>query len=221
MSRSTVFSLTALFAFSVLVLLSGNAHGLTENFESYSAGLLTSAPWNEGSADDLGPNQIVTAGVGYLGSQGLVAVGDNYGSLGNAWRAADAGTNVLTARLYSDNALSPNNSRYYVGLWNSPSVDGAHHATDDYLAIYLTSFSNGAGNFFSFEYSNFDGPEGDFIAPVAPDDRGDDNSCCSSGILGETWYDVRITLNGDDTATGEYRKSAAGDSGRSQVDVIA
>jgi hypothetical protein len=209
MSRSITFSLTALFTGAVVVLLSGNAQAQwTEDFESYPAGLLTSAPWDEGSAAALGPNQIVTAGAGYLGSQGLVAVGDNFGSLGNAWRAAPAsGVTELTARLYSDNALSSGNSRYYIGFWNSATADGGHHADDDYVAIYMTS--NAGGNFFSFETSNFDGPGGAFIAPIPPDDRAD----LEGGLVNDTWYDVRLTLNVDDTATGEYRVSTVGDNG--------
>ena len=215
MSRSTIFSLTTLGAGLVLVLLNGPAQaGWTEDFESYSEGLLTSAPWDEGSATDLGASQMIKAAHGYGGSQALVADGVSWASLGNAWRAAPAsGVTQLTARLYSDNAQEAANSRYYVGFWNSPSADGAHHSDVDYMAIYLTSFAGGAAtNFFSFEYSNFD-PGGVFVAPVSPDDRADDNSCCSSGVSPNTWYDVRITLNGDDTATGEYRASAAGDSG--------
>ena len=29
------------------------------------------------------------------------------------------------------------------------------------------------------------------------------------GIAGDTWYDVRITLNGDDTATAEYKEASS------------
>ena len=68
-----------------------------------------------------------------------------------------------------------------------------------------------ARNFFSLEY--FDYESGSFVSPPAGDDRADDNSSLSGVISDDTWYDVRLTLNTNNTATGEYRVSALGDSG--------
>ena len=119
MKRSIMFSLTTLITVSVLGLLSGNAQaGWTEDFESYTPGSVLPGPWNEGDPDALGAN-VVTAGAGYLGSQGIV-FGDN--PPGNAWRLApNSGVTQLTARLYSDSSESYP-SRYYVGFHTDPTV---------------------------------------------------------------------------------------------------
>jgi len=199
MTRITVFSLTALFTVSVLSLPSGNAQaGWTEDFESYPNGLLTSAPWNEGVPEAVNATEI--SADGYTGN-GLV----NTGQVGAIWRAApNSGVTQLTARLYSDNATYESFSRYYVGLHTQPIADGGGHAESDYVTIYLSSYQN--DNFFSLEYSDFEDVGGvqTFQSPAGVYDRADDTGT-GVGILGDTWYDVRLTLNGDNTVTGEYK----------------
>ena len=199
MSRSIIFSLTALFAFSILVLLSGNAQaGWTENFESYTAGSVLPSPWDEGDSGALGAN-VVTAGAGYLGGQGMV-FGDN--PPGNAWRLApNSGVTQLTARLYSDSSESYP-SRYYVGFHTDPTVGGDTFPNNDGVYLYLAHHPE--GGFISFENPNYDNQD-----PRQFVSQGTAFSGQNVGIAGDTWYDVRITLNGDDTATAEYKEASS------------
>ena len=157
----------------------------SDGFETYLDGLLTSAPWDEGSP---GGGQVVTDGAGYTG-KGLVGSG-----LGNIWRAADTdpSANVLSARLYS----APQNfSRYYFGFHTEAITDGYNFPGSDAVVIYMMWHTD--GGFLSFESYDFDA--GVF--------QGIDTEWTgqSIGLLSNTWYDVRMTLNGDDTVSGEYK----------------
>lgn len=182
MLRTTIaFTLLALIA--TLGMMSGSARAeWIEDFESYPDGLLASAPWDEGTP---GPAQDVISDAGFTG-KGLVG-----NSLSHIWRAADPGANVLTARLYSETGVDF--SRYYVGFHTEPTqADG--FPNNDSVIIYLSSHSGGA--FLSFESYNYDA--GVFVAA-------DSTWSGQSGILEETWYDVRMTVNTDATVSGEYK----------------
>ena len=162
--------------------------GWGEGFESYPDGLLTSAPWDEGSLVDLGTEQLVTSGVGYTG-KGLTGA-----NLGYSWRATatDLCTNVLTARLYSEPVSY---SRYYFGFHTEAIQDGTGFPASDAVVIYMAWHPD--GGWLSFESS-------DFNAGVF---NGNDTEWTGQaiGLLSNTWYDARLTLNLDDTASGEYK----------------
>ena len=195
MRSSTIHSLTALVTGSVLVLLSGNAQAQwTEDFESYTAGSVLPAPWDGGLATELESN-LVTGGAGYLGGQGMV------GGLppGNAWRLApNSGVTQLTARLYSDGSESFA-SRYYVGFHTDPTAADDTFPNNDAVYLYLAHHPD--GGFLSLESPDYDNQD--------PRQFVSQGTGFTAGILSDTWYDVRITLNGDDTATAEYKEPSS------------
>ena len=156
----------------------------SDGFETYQDGLLAVSPWNEGDPGD-GAGQVVTSGVGFEG-KAMVGTG-----LGHVWRAAHPDA-VLTARLYSELA---DYSRYYVGFHTETSRDNHGFPDNDAVVIYLAYHSDGA--WLSFESYNYDA--GTYVSHAATYTGQD------AGILGATWYDVRITLNNDDTVSGEYK----------------
>ena len=66
--------------------------------------------------------------------------------------------------------------------------------------VYLYLAHHPEGGFISFENPNYDNQD-----PRQFVSQGTAFSGQNVGIAGDTWYDVRITLNGDDTATAEYK----------------
>ena len=188
MARSSTFSLTALVMGSILLLLSGNARAAwIEDFESYADGPIT-APWDAGTI----LNMDVESGIGFTGKG---VVGDNI-NLGTAHRATvDVGSTVLTARLWVDSNSTA--SRMYVGFHTAPTTGAGQFINSDGVIIYLRHHPEGA--FFALESS-------DYTAGVfqSKDDE------VQFGELSDTWYDVRITLNGDNTINGDYKQTTSG-----------
>ena len=180
----TTNTFTLLMLIAILGILSSTVQAAwIEDFESYADGELTSAPWDEGTP---GPLNIVTSDAGFTG-KGLVGDG-----LKHIWRAADPGANMITARLYS--VAGYNFSRYYVGFHTEASqADG--YPNSDSVIIYLSSHSGGP--YISFESYDYD--DGVFVSAYSP------WAGQTEGILENTWYDVRMTLNNDDTVSGEYK----------------
>ena len=176
---------------AVVVVLAcvSDARAWVEDFERYPDGELYYRPWNEGDPG-AGGGQIVTTGAGYAG-KGMVGNG-----LGHAWRAADPSTNVLTAKLYSDAVAV---SRYYVGFHTEPT-QASGFPDNDAVIIYMAWHTD--GGWLCLE--SYDYNAGAFVAAEA--------ACTSQsiGLLSNTWYDVRMTLNGDDTASGEYKLTTSG-----------
>ena len=188
MLRTTItFTLLALIA--TMGILGGNARAAwVEDFESYADGYLASAPWDEGTP---GPDQGVISDAGFTG-KGLVGNG-----LSHIWCATDPGAYVLTARLYSEPGVDF--SRYYVGFHTEPS-QASGFPDNDSVIIYLSSHADGA--FMSFESYNYDA--GVFVSASS-------EWTGQAGILDDTWYDVRMTVNTDDTVSGEYKLTTSED----------
>ena len=173
-----------MMAVVVVLACACDVRAWSDGFETYPDGLLTAAPWNEGNPAD-GVGQVVTTGAGMCGK---AMVGN---SLGHVWRAADPTANVLTARLYSEPV---DFSRYYVGFYTEPIRDGAW-AGSDAVIIYMAWHTD--GGWLCLE--SYDAEGGTIVSS--------DAACTGQaiGLLPNTWYDVRLTLNGDDTASGEYK----------------
>ena len=168
----------------------------TDDFESYTHGAALGAPWE--SVANFG----AYVGLGEGGSKGTQGPGANW-EFGRAYRPTQ-GIVTLTAQLYLESAINYQGSQINlttdaVGMSNGSAGGG------DMLRISLegTDTSNTA----QIAFLSIDGTpgQGDWLADTRV------YSGSSNGdfhLSADTWYDVRIELNGLD-ATASYKESTS------------
>ncbi|MHB9125424.1 MAG: hypothetical protein ACYC4F_05700 [Armatimonadota bacterium] len=180
------------------------AVGWTDDFESYTAGQAVTDPWIYSSYSTDGgvtyQSATVTDSVGYNGSKGIA--GPEYlppdHPYSGAWRAADAGSTVLTTKVMLQNiAAFP---FINVGLMNNYGDRWGYGDPRGVYAACVYAYKNGDAAAFMMRTYKWEGGWENYETR--------DASTVSADL--DTWYDLRMTLDGSNV-TGEYRKSGTTD----------
>ena len=174
--------------------VSGAHAGWLETFDSYADGPLPDTDWEREFTD--APQQGVYPG-GWFGGAGTGIITWNAPA---QYRVADAGDNVLTARLRDGGdiydiaqvAFCPNN----LDIAPDPGApDPNYYPMDLHINSVVISLENTSLRLFTYDANEAKTT----IATV-------------TGLTSGEWYDVRLSVNGLNVL-GQYRVSAPGDTG--------